>query len=449
MTFERRLLLAACGAWLVVALIGLATGPPLGHDEAAFAVAARGGGPMWLYRSSGVIAVARIGVALGGADWMLRLASVVLGLGVVGAVWSVGRQAFGERVGAWAAAVVAGAHPLVLRSDELIGDLPATACVLAGVAVCVGELDREAGPRWRLLAAAPAFAAGFYLRYGSAPVIAIAATTAAVLWWRSIARRPGPTVATAALFVALLAPHALQSLHTTGSVLGILEVSSGVPRRAYIGEGLVTYLTSNPFLYYGALVAPLLVAGLVAIVRPPPRWRPTIFLGTIALGQIVSIGLKSHGQPRYIFVATTLLVVLGVELVQRRFADRPRLTRAALPLVATAWLGAMVAIIPYNHYIAELRTPLAAATTAIHADAAGRPCIVIARVVPQFMWYTGCETVLVRALDHLPGVPPDRLVYVASVPHATTRVEPIAAALKAHPTPIPTTSELCQVWALR
>src|SRR5438874_2549614 len=97
----RRLLIAAIGAWLVVAIIGWLTGPPLGHDEAAFGVAARGGGPRWMYRSSGAIALARIGVALGDSDALLRLASVIVGVGVVAAVWAVGRQAFDDRVGAW------------------------------------------------------------------------------------------------------------------------------------------------------------------------------------------------------------------------------------------------------------------------------------------------------------------------------------------------------------
>src|SRR5215467_12998002 len=151
MTAERRLLYAALVAWSIVAIISLVVGPPLGHDESAFASVARGTAPAWLYRSTGVIAIAKFGVALGGSELALRLASVVLGLGVVLAVWAVGRAAFDERIGAWAAAVIIGAHPMALRSTELIGDLPATACLLAGIAILTGELKRDDGPRWRLV----------------------------------------------------------------------------------------------------------------------------------------------------------------------------------------------------------------------------------------------------------------------------------------------------------
>jgi hypothetical protein len=447
MSWERRLLVAAVAAWAVVTLLGIASGPPLGHDEAAFSLLARGGGSAtWLYRSSGVVALAKLGVALGGAEWALRIASALAGFGVVLGVFAVGRAAFpdGERTGAWAAAVIAGAHPMVLRSAELIGDLPATGCMLAGIALLAGELAREDGPRGRIIAAAPAFAGAFYLRYGSAPVIAIAGGASLILWWRSIVRRPLPVLATVTAFLVLLAPHAAHSLRATGSWLGILEVSAQTPRREYVGEGLVTYLTSNPLLFYGALVAPLMVAGLAALVRPPGQRRTVWFLGVIALGQIVAIGLQSHAQPRYIFVATCLLVVLGVAIV-----GPARRARPALALVVLSWLGCAIAIIPYNVHLSRLRAPLLAAATAIRADAQAQPCIVVARVVTQLAWYTGCDTMLLRDPRRLDPLPEGVRAYLASVPHGTTGPDVVAATLHRTASPIATHDELSQVWLLR
>src|SRR5262249_37502383 len=115
---DRRLVSAALLVWIAMALVGLVLSPALGHDEAAFALVARGGAPAgeWLYRSDGTVAIAKLGVALGGAAWQLRLASVVLGTGFVIAVFAVGRSAFHARTGAWAAALIAGAHPMVQRS---------------------------------------------------------------------------------------------------------------------------------------------------------------------------------------------------------------------------------------------------------------------------------------------------------------------------------------------
>src|SRR6185436_8247952 len=176
---DRRLFIAAICVWATAALIGLVFGPSLGHDEAAFALTARGQAPAgaWLYRSDGTVAIARIGIALGGAEWQLRLASTVLNALALVGVYAVGRVSFAPRTGAWAAAVLAGAHPMALRAAELLSDLPAMAGILGGIALLASELEsgeRDAGPRWRIVLAAPIFAAAFYVRYGSAPVIALA-----------------------------------------------------------------------------------------------------------------------------------------------------------------------------------------------------------------------------------------------------------------------------------
>jgi len=429
-------------AWAVIAVMNLVAGPPLGHDEAAFANLARGAADTWLYRSRGTARLAELGFALGGADWQLRLASAVVGLAMVLAVFAVGRAVFGARTGAWAAAVIAGAHPMVVRSAELLGDLPATAAVVLGVAVLAGELGRTGGPRWRVALAAPAFAAAFYLRYGSAPVIAIAGLAALALWWRPIAARPWPIVVTGAGFVVLMVPHALHSLAATGSVFGVLRVSSGVPRRAYLGEGLVTYLTSNPFVYYGALVAPLMIAAFGGLGRTL-RSRGAALLAIVAVGQLIAIGVQSHAQPRYVFVAVALLVVLGVEAV-RPFA-RPRLALAA---VGAAWLGVAVAMIPHDRAITRSRGTILAAAAAIVADHRTGPCTVIAQKVPQLMWYTHCDGELTRTAD-LAARAPGRSRYLVSTPYTPLDGPAFAASHGVAVVELPTGSPLARVWVVQ
>ncbi len=385
---DRRLLFAAALAWLGVALIGLVFGPPLGHDEAAFAVTANGHAPSgaWLYRSEGTVAIAKIGIALGGADWQLRLTNTVINTALVFAAFAVGRSAGSARTGAWAAALLAGAHPMALRNAELLGDLPATACVLAAIAILVGELDRADGPRWRIVAAGPVFAAAFYLRYGSAPIVAFALAVAMLMWWRAVLARPLRIVVMVVILALLLIPHLMQSLDRTGSLLGILSVSAGMPRRAYVGEGLVTYFTSNPFMFYGFLLAPVMIAGLVGL--PRIRRRAPWYLAIVALGQMFSLGLQSHGQPRYVFVATALLVVVGVDvLAGSRWAN----ARVALGLVVASWLGVVVAASLLFRHLDDTRAPLVEAARVIRADTGERSCSIVAMIVPQLLWYSECQ----------------------------------------------------------
>ena len=441
---DRRLLAAALVAWAVVAAIGVALGPPLGHDEAAFAITGRGDAPAgaWLYRSEGTVALARLGIALGGAAWQLRLASAVLGLGVVIAAFAVGRAAFSARTGAWAAALVAGAHPMAMRSAQLLSDLPAAACILGGIAVTAGELGRATGPRWRIVAAAPLFAAAFYVRYGSAPVVGLALAAAGILWWRAVLARPVRVLVTLGLFAALLVPHLVRSIHLTGSALGVLEVSAGIPRRAYIGEGLVTYLTSNPLDFYGALIAPVMVAGVVGLVRA--RRRASWYLGIVALGQIAVLGLQSHGQPRYVFVATVLLVVLGVDVVAR--IGRPRLAVAALGAVAAAWLGVAVATIVTCRIEDQRRAPIVRAGQVLRADAGGRPCAVVAALAPQLTWYSGCEVFLPALLD-VP-LPADRPRYAASFTRWPIDLPTLLAVQRLRATPLLSGDPDARIWRL-
>ncbi|HMG56664.1 MAG TPA: glycosyltransferase family 39 protein [Kofleriaceae bacterium] len=437
----RRLALAALAAWLAVAALNLALGPPLGHDEAAFAVIARGEQPpgTWLYRSDGTVALARLGVALGGAPWQLRLASALLGASIVAAAFAVGRAAFSARTGAWAAAVIAGAHPMALRSAQLLGDLPAAACVLGGIAALAGELDREAGPRWRIAAAAPLFAAAFYLRYGSAPAIAVALAAAGLVWRRAIAARPLPALGVLAALAALAVPHLVRSHGATGSALGILEVSAGMPRRAYLGEGLVTYVTSEPLRFYGVLVAPVMAAGLLGLVRT--RRRAPWYLAIVALGQLVALGVQSHGQSRYVFVAVVLLVVLGVDAAAR--LARPRLALAA---VATAWLGVAGASVVVCRHLEQQRAPIAAAGGAIRGDAAGRPCAVVAAAVPQLVWYSRCQVYLASRLDA--PTPADRVRYAVALAHGSIDLGAIAALHQLRAVPVATGDPAAQVWRL-
>jgi hypothetical protein len=248
--------------------------------------------------------------------------------------------------------------------------------------------------------------------------------TAAALWWRALARRPAPVLAAAAVFALLLVPHVLHSLDRTGSWLGVLEVSRKMPRRAYVGEGLVTYLSSNPFVFYGAVVAPVMLAGVATAWR---GGRAAWLLLVVALGQIVSLGLQSHGQPRYVFVAVALLVVLGVRGL--RSVELPRI---AFALVALAWLGVAIAVVPLQRSIAHARAPLVAAGDVIREDAGGRPCLVSATAVAQLMWYARCAG-SAAAFDE--PWPADRIPYAVSLPGQRLDLAALAArrGLTIHP----------------
>ncbi|HEY1548854.1 MAG TPA: glycosyltransferase family 39 protein [Kofleriaceae bacterium] len=384
----RRLLFAAFAAWTISVAIGLLCRAPLTSDEAAYALIARGDGEAWLYRSRGVVALAEVGRWLagdGGDERLLRLPMLVAGLPFVLAVGAVGRRAFGARTGAIAAAIIAGAHPFVLRGFELLGDIPATACLLGAIAIALRELaDPDRPPTYHLVGIAPLCATALYLRYASSLVIALLGIAALIWFWRSIRARPGPAIATLVTFAVLVAPFAIASTRATGSPIGVLALAGDVSGRTWLGRGLLIYVFADPLRNYGVLVPIVMLAGLWALRR---RDRKLRFLATIAIGQIVVLGLVSHASSRFIFVAIALLVVLGADVLDRAITRRRTL---ALGAIVASWLGMAIAMVPWQRHLARGLADVTASADAIRRDAEGAPCTVVARALPQLMWYSRC-----------------------------------------------------------
>jgi hypothetical protein len=393
------LLVAGLVAWTASTAIAWLAGPPLGHDEAQYTLDGKdlleGREPRWFYLSPGTSLLAVPGILAGGGEIALRLPAFVLGIGFVLATAALAWRCFGAATAGWVVAVLAGMRSYARLGGELLSDLPATACLLAATAVLAVEVTREEGPRWRTLLAAPLLAAALYLRYGSCVPIAILGAASLGFGLRSIARRPAPVVAAAALFLLLLAPHAWRAIETTGSPLGILLDSKSVTPRDGLADGLVAYVTVNPFLAYGALAPPLLLAGLLAIARF--RERRTALLWTIAVTDIVAIGLISQAQIRYIAYGTALLVVLGVDVLRRWIEARAPRARTALGAAAAVAIAASWVLVARAQLrmparrIATTRSTLDAAA-AIRADAAGAPCQLVGRDYTQLEWYSGCRS---------------------------------------------------------
>lgn len=388
-------------AWLVVALLLWAGSAPLGHDEAQYAIAARealaGAPPRWFYLSVGMNLLAAPGIWLGASEQALRMVPLVFGLGFVLATYAVGRRTVGALGAALALWVLASSRTIARLGTDLLSDMPAAACLLAAVAVFVGEIDREDGPRWRLLLAAPLLAAALYIRYGSALYIAVVVVATLAIGARPLVRRPLPAVTTAALFLALLVPHLVQAHAMTGSPLGILLASRGVPQQAHLADGLFTYLGSDPFRYYGLAAPPALLAGLIAL-RGADRRRRLVWV--IGVGSFLAMSLTTHGMLRYILFPVALLIVLGagqlVELAQRLpVRTRRRLAIGVGIALAYVWAGIARRAVRADEYREHrLRGTLAAAPV-IRRDAAAAPCTVLGYHYTQLEWYSGCQAPLV------------------------------------------------------
>ncbi|HEU0033492.1 MAG TPA: hypothetical protein VFQ53_22830 [Kofleriaceae bacterium] len=432
---DRLLGTAALIVWLVTAAIQLAFALPLKHDEAAYLIGAErllaGEPAVWLYRSIGTELLAVPGIALGGSITTIRILPALVTLLVPIGAWRLARAVYPDRaLGGWAAAVLAGAHPMILQNASVLGDLPAAGLVVVGCAVLVRELSRPDGASWRIAGAAPLLVAAFYVRYGSVPALLAIAVASVIVYGRAIVRRPLPVIATVALALILVVPHVVASLDRTGSVLGILRTSAASTRFVYAGEGLVTYLTENPFAYYGYLAAPVVAIGIVAGIAL--RDRRAGFVALVGIATLAILGWKSHAQPRYAFAVVALLVVVGVGGVARalELAARPRpLVIASVAAIAVCWIAALGWTISTAR-ARDAREPFRELAQQIAHDAAGRPCMIVAAREPQLAYYSGCEGEAWPSRDV-----GRRRVYVVSLPGRPQEPAFIAAGAPYHPLP--------------
>jgi hypothetical protein len=380
----KALVVAAFAVWIACGAIRWVASPPLAHDEAHYALAARdrlaGDPPRWVYVSIGAEAIAMPGILAGGSERALRVLPMLLGLAFLFAAWRAAAVLGDETSAAWTVAVLAGTTPLTRFQIDLMSDLPSAACLLGTIAILVDELRRPGGPRWRIVAAAPLAAAALYIRYGSCvPLAMIAVATLA------FARIDRKLVVTGVAFAALV---------VRPSVVRTLLVSSTVPPR---GGGVSGY-AAHPLAYFGALATCLFVLAVAFGWRE--RWR--LYATVLGVADIVVLGIETHAHTRYVALGIALLVAAGCAAACDLVRKRRALIAGALIAVTASWIGALhAAFTARAHRIAGMRGTLAAAA-AIDRDAAGRRCTVIGRHSTQLEWYSGCRA----------AYEPDGLTYV-------------------------------------
>lgn len=429
---ERRLtsfvLVAAIAVWTLNAVIRWYAAAPLGHDEARYALDARdlltGTPSRFLYSASGMSIVPIPGLLAGGSERALRLLPMLLGFAFLFAVWLLAKTTRGHRTAAWTVAVLAASPQLAVHGSELLSDLPSATCLLLAITILTQELTIQPQLRPRVLWVGPLCATAFYLRFGSCVSVAIIGVTFAIVGRRSILARPWLVGATFGLLVAALVPHVVRSIHLTGSVTGILRLSAAIPGEA---KGISAYLAS-PVSQYGVVVFAAMVAGVAGAWRD----RIAITFAVIALAQVGVLASTTQAQPRFIYLATVLLVILGVDTAGRLLDQLRAKARTGIVIMSMLLLAASCGNELLNGFTHRERRFSGAwktytAAAIIRADhSTERYCEAVApRDQTRLEWYSGCRSgvrptgepaVVYTVRDGKQHNPPANAVLVALLP---------------------------------
>jgi hypothetical protein len=409
---ERWLALGAI-ALAGIACFLLASGGPLGHDESVYAVKGRSwveGTPdsgFGLYRPIGMAVLARAVIAFSQEELAFRLVGASLAVFAVVIVLLVGRALFSPLAGSVGILLVAGAPSFLRRAPEFLNDIVTTGLVLTILLLLWHHFEVPGVGQWWVVMAAPVGALAFYLRYGAVTALLAVAAIGGLLWRRKLVASWKPLAATTGLLGLLIVPHLRYALATTGSVTGILSISSAAAGREALGEGLLTYLEWLPSRLAGPVAGSVMILGLLAAsilgIRRlrgnalERRHRAALLVAGVAVAHLVVSGLFVHAEERYVFLSSFLLVLLGVQAAvdaAGRLATAPRRGGLAVGLVVV--LTALLVYVPRaeeNHRsLAESRAVVVGAGETI-VDLTQDECRVVTSYVPQITWYSRCATV--------------------------------------------------------
>lgn len=394
--------------FVLVALLPLVLGgETLGHDESAYALKARSwleGTPQsgWAIHRAPLLSLwGYLALAVGGDEGALRVFGWASVGGLAMATWWLGRRTSGRVVAPVAALVIVASPAILHRGTEFLTDLPSAALLVTVMAIMWRELgERTAGATYRLLWVLPLAWAAFYLRYQSALSLGLIALAAALIWWRRITARPGPIIAVTGIGLAGLTPHFVHATSETGSPLGILLFTGEVAGREFVGEGLVDYaaLLRGPLL---GLVALPLIAGFIWWLFS--RWsdgserKLALFLAIPTLGQVILLGLVSHGEARFVFFPIALLAIGGVAgIIDMTTRWRPRLESGARLALMSLLIGSVGLSVGAARRSVENRIlsnePVELAAELVRDSALGDECGVLTSYTPQVTFYSGCMT---------------------------------------------------------
>lgn len=350
--------------------------------------------PLWL------AAVRASAVALGPSELALRLPTLLLAIGYLPAVWWLGRRFLGPSVGIVALAWSAVSPALVAYAAELkpYGADPLATTVVLGASLYVGRADR--------LSLAQAVIVGVLLSVscwisnpaaivmlGVLPVVwfgglrihrpadwpaklllsAVALLGFATVYWRYL--RPEPWLAEYldvfwdGNYLEWYYPGRLDRLW--GAIKSVLQPVSFsfdadlgfVVLLALSGYGLRCLIQRGPRMNVGLIVGPLLLVGLLAVIRRYPiAARLDLFLAPIVtlLVATAATGLARPRPKRAVAVVVGLILAISSVSSVRAGLDPVDRRPHARPMVATA--------------LAEYR--------------AGEVVYVFARAAPEWLFYT-------------------------------------------------------------
>ncbi|HSM44975.1 MAG TPA: hypothetical protein VK969_08165 [Acidimicrobiia bacterium] len=394
-------------AVVVASLIPLVLdGGGLNHDESAYALKARHwieGTPEtgWnLHRGIAMSGYGYLVFQVGGDERALRFLGLAAIVGLAIATWILGSRIGGRWVGPLSAVAVLSSPSVLRRSTEFLSDVPSSALLMAGMVVIWKQFGERDEPGYGLFWLLPFAWAAFYIRYQSVLSFGLIVLMIGLLFWEKVKKGWRPVAAASTLGVLGLIPHFVFAGSEEGNPLGIILFTAEVAGREFYGEGLVDYflLMAWPLAaFVGPVAVVFFVWWLVVGWDHVTERTKCLFLMIPAAGQVLILGVLSHGEARFIFFPLALTLIGGVVgflHVQDRW--EPATARVTGLALAVLLFGSLAMASTYVREAVENRARgtevIVAAAHEVEEMSGAKSCGVMTSYFPQVTYFSSCHT---------------------------------------------------------
>ncbi|MFI1847435.1 glycosyltransferase [Streptomyces sp. NPDC020480] len=376
--------------------------PLIGHEEAVYGNKARS----WLddgtpdagwgtYRPVGLPALGRIALAVHDDVGALRVVALLLTLFTLTTTYLVAARLTTPRRAVVVTLLLLSGLGFLRRVPLFLNDIGATGLLLIVVYLLVRAQEKP-GSRALLAVPLPALAA-FYLRYGVVGTLAAVVAAAVLAYgpraWLAQGRR---LALCAGIFLAGLIPHFVYATEVTGGPLGLIFSATEHAGRAYVGDGLVYYLSIFPYRLAGDLGGVVMAAGLWglgAAVRRRRGDRRHVFLGMTAVLTFIVLGVATDGEPRFVYLPVVLLTVLGVQTLAEAAGRWSATVLTAVAALAAVTVPATAQYVAHDAMPGPTAQRVSTLAVARQLAAGDRPCLLVTGYEPDLGWYSGCDAV--------------------------------------------------------
>lgn len=390
----------AIAIYLVVAIMTIRMGSPLGHDESVYAVRAReflNGEPAasWFSgnRAPGLPLMLTLAWLGNATEPYLRLVVTMGGMALIVSTWLMGKLMVG-RVGGMVAAFGIALTPIILvAATQVWPDVPGAAAGMIALLFYAWGLSSERFRWWVALLVITFIVVATVIRYG-APIPLLIGFAGLTLWrWPRETHRK--------LMVALVA---VGGAIAVGLIVMTPLVSGGaIPGRTIsvnsdsnpAFQGFVDYWQMWKRLAAGSVAVGLfgVLVGLIGSFFSRDVRRTFIWPFVIGVATFAAIAAVVHGEARYLspfFPWFWISAGAGLAALGRLGPRSIGVAAGALAIAVCAYLapGLSDEGQVFNQGFTTIET-------AARSLADGEPCGVFTSYTPQVEWYSGCETVVI------------------------------------------------------